>query len=513
MHFSHIANSEFGTPPKSDDDCLGMIKERLIDLDTTQLDLLHTILNRHIPDKTVWAYGSRVTWKAGETSDLDLAVFGCAQMEIYDLKEALEESDLLISVDVMDWQSIPDDLKKNIRGKYVVLQEKSSKLAGWRRVMLKDVAEVNPKERILRNTKAPKVLMDFLVPHTKRIPKQVNATYKGGSKFRNGDTLLARITPCLENGKTGFVDFLKQGQIGFGSTEFIVIREKQDVTDKHYLYYLAVSDDFREMAVKSMTGTSGRQRVVTDEILRYKFLLPALPEQKAIAEVLSGLDDKIDLLHRQNKTLEAMAQALFRKSFTEPESRQWDTGTLPDEFAVTMGQSPPGISYNEKKEGTPLFQGNADFGFRFPKNRVYTTEPKRFAEKFDTLVSVRAPVGEQNMAQESCCIGRGVASFRYNKNQEFYSYTYYKMKSLMKEIKRFDQEGTVFGSISKDDFEKLEIVLPPNRLIRTFQNSVRQIDEKIYLNHVQIQSLENLRETLLPKLMSGEVRLRVGHRL
>ena len=484
-----------------------MSREKFIDMDRDQLDLLHAILNRHIPDKTVWAYSSRATWKATETSDLDLAVFDCDPMQIYDLKEALEESDLLISVDVMDWESIPDDFKENIRGKYVVLRDKPSHPVGWREVRLGNVAEVNPKESISKNTIVPKVLMDFLIPHTKRIPKHVNAAYKGGSKFRNGDTLVARITPCLENGKTSFVDFLEQGQVGFGSTEFIVLREKRGITNKHYLYYLAKSDGFRDMAIKSMTGTSGRQRVVTDEILEYKFLLPPLVEQKVVAEVLSGLDDKIDLLHRQNTTLEDMAQALFRKWFGNTKEGRWDTGTLSDEFDFTMGQSPPGASYNEGKQGVPLFQGNADFGFRFPTNRVYTTDPKRHAEKFDTLISVRAPVGEQNMAQENCCIGRGVASFRYKKNGDYYSYTYYKMKSLINEIKQFNAEGTVFGSISKNDFEKLEIILPPDNLIRDFQKNVQEIDEKIYLNHTQIHQLENLREILLPKLMSGEVKL------
>lgn len=490
-----------------------MIKEKLIDLDRDQLDLLHIILQRHIPGKTVWAYGSRATWKATETSDLDLAVFDCDPMQIYDLKEALEESDLLVSVDVMDWESIPDDFKENIRGKYVVLWDKPSQPVSWREVQLGDVAEVNPKESIPKNAEAPKVLMDFLVPHTKRIPEHVNAAYKGGSKFRNGDTLLARITPCLENGKTSFVDFLQQDQVGFGSTEFIVLRERKGITNKHYLYYLAKSDDFRDMAIKSMTGTSGRQRVITDEIVRYKFLLPELPEQKAIAEVLSSLDDKIDLLHRQNKTLEDIAQTLFRKWFGNTKEDRWDTGTLSDEFDFTMGQSPPGTSYNEGKQGVPLFQGNADFGFRFPTNRVYTTNPKRHAEKFDTLISVRAPVGEQNMAQENCCIGRGVASFRHKKNGDYYSYTYYKMKSLMNEIKQFNAEGTVFGSISKGDFEKLETVLPPDNLIREFQNNTREIDEKIYLNHTQIQKLENMRATLLPKLMSGKVGVKLGHNL
>ena len=118
-----------------------MSKEKLIDLDQEQLGLLKAILKSHIPDKTVWAYGSRVTWKAGETSDLDLAVFGCDSMEIFDLKEALEESDLLVSVDVMDWENIPEKFKENIRKKYVVLQEKQE-LEGWREVKLGDVVEV-----------------------------------------------------------------------------------------------------------------------------------------------------------------------------------------------------------------------------------------------------------------------------------------------------------------------------------------------------------------------------------
>ena len=118
-----------------------MSKEKLIDLDKEQLGLLVAILKRHIPHKTIWAYGSRVTWKAGETSDLDLAVFDCDSTEIFDLREALEESDLLISVDVMDWESIPENFKENIRKKYVVLQEKPE-LEGWREMKLGDFINV-----------------------------------------------------------------------------------------------------------------------------------------------------------------------------------------------------------------------------------------------------------------------------------------------------------------------------------------------------------------------------------
>ncbi len=154
-----------------------------------------------------------------------------------------------------------------------------------------------------------------------------------------------------------------------------------------------------------------------------------------------------------------------------------------------------------------FYQGKSDFGFRFPEPRVYTTAPTRIAKPFDTLISVRAPVGDINMALEECCLGRGVAAFRYKHNPEFYSYTYYKMRSLTEPIKQFEDSGTVFGSIGKDDFKKLECVIPPNELILKFQEISKPNDDKIKSNTQQIRTLTQLRNTLLPKLMSGEIRL------
>jgi hypothetical protein len=141
--------------------------------------------------------------------------------------------------------------------------------------------------------------------------------FKGGAKFKNGDTLVARITPCLENGKTAYVYFLVDKEVAFGSTEFIVLRAKAGISDSKFIFYLAISDDFRDTAIQLMSGSSGRQRVETEALKQKVFSLPPLPEQKAIAEVLSSLDDKIDLLTRQNKTLEDLGQAYFRRWFLE----------------------------------------------------------------------------------------------------------------------------------------------------------------------------------------------------
>lgn len=236
-----------------------------------------------------------------------------------------------------------------------------------------------------------------------------------------------------------------------------------------------------------------------------KLKMPSLPEQRAIAAVLSSLDNKIDLLHRQNKTLEAMAETLFRQWFVEEASDDWEEGNLPDEFVFTMGQSPSGDTFNETGEGLPMYQGNADFGFRFPTRRIYTTTPSRMAQALDTLISVRAPVGAQNMASEICCIGRGVAAFRYKSAEGYHAYTYYKLRSMMSDFKQFNAEGTVFGSIGKNDIQQLKVKVPPTDLVEKFHNEASALDHKVIANCEQVGTLEKLRDALLPKLMSGEV--------
>ncbi|NCN11313.1 MAG: restriction endonuclease subunit S [Leptospira sp.] len=278
--------------------------------------------------------------------------------------------------------------------------------------------------------------------------------------------------------------------------------------DPLYTFYFFNQEEFKENIRRIAVGAT-MPSINTAILSSLPILLPPLAEQKAIAGVLSALDDKIDLLHRQNKTLEAMAEALFRQWLVEEADESWEEGKLGDEFIITMGQSPPGESYNETGKGIPMYQGNADFEFRFPKNRVFTTDPKRFAEKFDTLISVRAPVGAQNMANEKCCIGRGVASLRFKLNTELYSYTYYKIRYHMLEIAGFNDTGTVFGSIGKDDLWNIKTLFPSVTEIMEIDSKLKPLNDRIISNCFQIRSLEKLRDTLLPKLMSGEVRVGV----
>jgi len=294
-----------------------------------------------------------------------------------------------------------------------------------------------------------------------------------------------------------------------------IVRPDKSKVNPSYLVYAIKDPLTTDLILNNFVGGSGVPRIVLKDFKKVDLTIPSIETQKSIASILSSLDDKIDLLHRQNATLEKMAETLFRQWFVErrPEpvegeaKEEWKMGKLTDEFDFIMGASPPGESYNEEGIGIPMYQGNADFGFRFPVNRVFTTDPKRFAEKYDTLISVRAPVGEQNMANERCCIGRGVAALRYKFDNSFYTYTYYKIKSLMDEIKQFNETGTVFGSISKSDFENIEIIIPDKISILKFQDIIKPLDDKIITNSIQIRTLTALRDTLLPKLMSGEIRV------
>jgi len=230
-------------------------------------------------------------------------------------------------------------------------------------------------------------------------------------------------------------------------------------------------------------------------------------DRRIIAEVLGSLDDKIELNRRMNATLESMARAVFKAWFVESEeAKGWKAGTVDEDFSLIMGQSPPGETYNEEKVGIPFFQGRADFGFRFPTNRVYCTAPTRFAKPGDTLVSVRAPVGDINMVAEKCAIGRGVAAIRHKTGSR--SYTYYSMHMLKEEFNRFEAEGTVFGSINKADFQALKVKIPPPDKVLEFEEICYPIDQQIENNEKQSRTLAALRDALLPRLMSGEVRVK-----
>ena len=204
-----------------------------------------------------------------------------------------------------------------------------------------------------------------------------------------------------------------------------------------------------------------------------------------------------------------MAQAIFKSWFVDFEPwggvmpEGWRKGVLSEIANITMGQSPNGSSYNEEGNGVVFYQGRAEFGSRFPTRRLFTTEPKRMATKGDILISVRAPVGDLNIAVESCCVGRGLASIQSNNGYQ--SFVLYTMFALKQQLELFNGEGTVFGCINKNDMSNLPVLIPPCEVIRQFEELVSPMDNCIKTSHSETCALATLRDTLLPRLMSGEL--------
>lgn len=164
----------------------------------------------------------------------------------------------------------------------------------WKKVKLDNIIKFNPTERIPKGTIAKKIAMEKIEPFTRDVDEYELSEFKGGAKFKNGDTLMARITPSLENGKTAKVNLLDEDEVGFGSTEFIVARSIEKVSDENFVYYLMLDPNVRETAIKSMVGSSGRQRVQLDVLKNYELNCPSLEEQQKIGEILKSFDDKIE---------------------------------------------------------------------------------------------------------------------------------------------------------------------------------------------------------------------------
>lgn len=302
-----------------------------------------------------------------------------------------------------------------------------------------------------------------------------------------------------------------------------------------FAYYL-----LQTLNLAGFNSGSAQPSLNRNYIYTMRLRVPERSEQDSIADLLFSLDKRITLLRETNSTLEAIAQALFKSWFVdfdpvrakqegrEPEGmnsetaalfpsefektehsfipKGWQYSSVGEAFVLTMGQSPPGDTYNESGDGLPFYQGRTDFGFRFPTQRIFCNAPTRTAGAGDTLVSVRAPVGDVNMAIAKCCLGRGVAGVRHPEGHA--SFVFYSLQALRARFQSYNGEGTVFGSINKKDFQGLPLILPSKAVLACFTDIAGPIDERIRENEVQMRALIDLRESLLPRLISGQLRLR-----
>ncbi len=244
--------------------------------------------------------------------------------------------------------------------------------------------------------------------------------------------------------------------------------------------------------------------------------LPPVDEQRQIAAVLGALDDKIDSNRRLAALLEQAAAELFRawfvdfvgvEEFEDSEigriPRGWWCGVLSDVVEVTMGQSPPGASYTDDPDaGLLLVQGMGGLGVRYPTSAVYTVAPTRRARAGDTLMTVRAPVGSVNVARTDVCLGRGVAGIA----SESPAFAEFLIRALTSRWAS-EESGTIFPAVNRAQVLGLRIVVPPPAMIAEFEALATPLVNNLTTLHDETESLVRVRDALLPKLISGAIRV------
>jgi type I restriction enzyme S subunit len=414
-------------------------------------------------------------------------------------------------------------------------------LEEWEELKLSEAVEVNPKRGLKKGVSTKKVSMDCLSPFNKKIQNFNFSKFSGGSKFINGDTLMARITPCLENGKTAFVDILNDNEVGFGSTEFIVLSGKSGKTTSDFVYYLSISPKLRAEAIKSMTGTSGRQRVQTNLLREVNLEIPSIPEQKATAKILSSLDDKIELLQKQNKTLEAIGQALFKHWFVDFEfpykegrpykssgggmvyseelekeiPKGWRVSKIGTELKTILGGTPSTTERSYWKNGTIGWINSGKINeFRIIEPTAYITREavnnsatKLLPKRTTVLAITGATLGQVSRIEIDTCANQSVIGILESKTISS-EYIYFWIKYTISEIIR-NQTGGAQQHINKNNVDNSTILIPSEKVIEDYQKIIKPIFDKISLACFESLTLSKTRDLLLPKLMSGKIRVPV----
>lgn len=329
-----------------------------------------------------------------------------------------------------------------------------------------------------------------------RVSKEIYDKRNERAVPKKNDLILAREAPV------GNVAIIKGDQEVCLGQRTVLIRPNIDKVDPDFLVYYLLSPEVQHVLINSANGATV-SHLNMSAIRKLAVNLPKIEEQRKIGRILSSLADKIEINKQINRNLQEQAEAIYKKLIVDEADDRWTEGSLSDIADIIMGQSPKGDTYNENGEGTVFYQGRGEFGARFPTRRLFTSEPKRMAQTNDVLMSVRAPVGDFNVAYESCCIGRGLAAIRSKDNHQ--SYILYTTISLQEALNMYNGEGTVFGSINKDSLNGILVNIPPLAVMDEFEKAVKPIDEIIRNSYEEICRLTDLRDAILPRLMSGEL--------
>lgn len=383
-------------------------------------------------------------------------------------------------------------------------------MSEWKKYKFSDFVEINPTVKFNSKERISFIEMKDLNDGFRNCYPSIERQLTGGARFENNDTLFARITPCLENGKICQVKELKDG-VGLGSTEFLVFRGRKGVSDNDFVFYLSRWDGVRDFAENHFEGTSGRQRVPKDCFNSLLLNLPPFEEQVSIASTLSSLDDKIDLLKRQNKTLEQLAETLFRHWFMEEAD---DENIELGEVIKTSSGGTPSRSKMEYYSGTIKWVKSKELqgGFIFETEEMITHEAvknssaKLLPANTILIAMYGATVGEYGILAEPATCNQAICALIPNENYPY---------SFLFILTKFNKENLInmaVGSAQQNISQELirQLGIPKSRKkIRNFHEETEPMFQKIKANTIQIKTLITLRNTLLPKMMVGEARVKI----
>lgn len=377
---------------------------------------------------------------------------------------------------------------------------------------LMEAIDFNPKESLPKNSQAKKIGMEKLSPFYKFIDSYEYEKYSGGSKFRNGDTIVARITPCLENGKTAFIDFLVEKEIAFGSTEFIVMRAKEGIAIPEYVYYLAISPWFRNKAISLMTGTSGRQRVQVDPLKLEDYYIPSISEQKKIVKLLSNIDNKIKVNNEINNNLHELCNNMYFELLSQLNEKNSTKKQMKEISKCVLGGTPSRVK-SEYWNGNINWINSGEVNkFRIIEASETITDlglqksSTTLLPKGTTVLAITgATLGQVSRLEIDSCANQSVIGV-IPSDKELNNYIYLSILNTINDL-ILKQTGGAQQHINKNDVETHEIIVPNDKLLKEFDDRIKSIFNKISLNCFENKRLEQLRDILLPKLMNGEINL------
>ena len=509
-----------------------------IDLTAGQRRTVLALLNRHLPNTTVWAYGSRVKWTSHPASDLDLVAFAEPKQgaRVAELREAFDESNLPFRVDLFIWDDVPESFQTRIKADHVVLASKNTsfEIHGWRKLPFSNAVLLNPPVSLDRGKTYPFVDMAAIRSGSRCVEAAQRRKYSGGgSRFRTGDTLMARITPCLENGKIARYCGSDASESAHGSTEFIVVRGRPEVTDTEFAHYLTRWDEVRSYAVSQMSGTSGRQRVATESLNHLAVPVPPIHEQRAIAQVLGAFDDKIELNRRMGETLEGAISALFKSWFVDfdPVRAQMrgssvellleitclfpsrlvdsDVGDIPDGWGVSSLGKLVEFAYgkalrSDERQGgdIPVYGSNGQIGWH---DRKIVNGP-------GIVVGRKGNPGVVTWSQSDFfpidttfyVVPKGP------KRKVGLRFLFYALRN--QNLHSIAADSAVPGLNRNIAYMSPQLV-PSAEVTEAFDSHADSILSRRDQLGVESRLLANLRDTLLPKLLSGEIRIRDAEKI